>query len=101
MKYTPEEALSEIMHRSERIALQKMRRSCHRLGGICSAMLLALILNIMVMSGEAAETSSHSLYGSFLLSREAGGYVLIALIAFVLGVTVTLLCQKGRKSITG
>ncbi|MBQ0134292.1 MAG: hypothetical protein KBS46_04090 [Clostridiales bacterium] len=50
------------------------------------------------MPEKLAVTSAGSVYGSFLLSREAGGYVLIALIAFVLGVTVTLLCLHYRKN---
>lgn len=97
MKYTPDEALAEIMHRSERIALQRIRRSCQRLTGICSALLAVLVLGITVMPEKLAVTSAGSVYGSFLLSREAGGYVLIALIAFVLGVAVTLLCLHYRK----
>ena len=101
MKYTPDEALSQILRRSERIALRRKRRSCQRLTGICSALLAVLVLGITVMPEKLAVTSAGSVYGSFLLSREAGGYVLIALIAFVLGVTVTLLCQKGRKKHDG
>ena len=97
MKYTPDEAMSEILRRSERVALRRKRRSCQRLGGICSALLAVLVLGITVMPGKLAVTSAGSVYGSFLLSREAGGYVLFALIAFVLGVAVTLLCQHCRK----
>lgn len=97
LKYTPDEALSQILRRSERIALRRKRRSCQRLTGICSALLAVLVLGITVMPEKLAVTSAGSVYGSFLLSREAGGYVLIALIAFVLGVAVTLLCQHCRK----
>ena len=97
MKYTPDEALSEILRRSERVALRRKRRSCQRLGGICSALLAVLALSITVIPGKPAVTSAGSVYGSFLLSREAGGYVLIGLIAFALGVAVTLLCLRYRK----
>lgn len=98
MKYTPDEALSQILRRSERIALRRKRRSCQRLGGICSALLAVLALGITVMPEKLSVTSAGSVYGSFLLSREAGGYVLIGLIAFVLGVAVTLLCLHYRKN---
>ena len=98
LKYTPDEALAEIMHRSERIALQRIRRSSQRLTGICSALLAVLVLGITVMPERLAVTSAGSVYGSFLLSREAGGYVLIGLIAFALGVAVTLLCLRYRKN---
>ena len=98
MKYTPDEALSQILRRSERIAWRRKRRSCQRLGGICSALLAVLALSITVIPGKNAVTSAGSVYGSFLLSREAGGYVLIALIAFVLGIVVTVLCLHYRKN---
>ncbi len=97
MKYKPEEALSEILRRSERVTLRRKRRSCQRLGGICGALLAVLVLGITVMPGKNSATSVSSVYGSFLLSREAGGYVLIALIAFALGIAVTLLCLNHRK----
>ena len=38
-----------------------------------------------------------SVYGAFLLSQEAGGYVMTAVIAFALGVAVTLLCLRLQK----
>lgn len=101
MKYAPDEALAEILRRSERVTLRRKRRSCQRLTGICSALLAVLVLSITVMPEKLAVTSAGSVYGSFLLSREAGGYVLIGLIAFVLGVSVTLLCLHCRKKHDG
>ena len=98
MKYAPDEALTEILRRSERVAWRRKRRSGQRLTGICSALLAVLVLGITVMPEKLAVTSAGSVYGSFLLSREAGGYVLIGLIAFVLGVAVTLLCLHYRKN---
>ena len=101
MKYAPDEALTEILRRSEWVAWKGKRRSCQRLTCICSVLLAVLVLGITVMPGKNAVTSAGSVYGSFLLSREAGGYVLIALIAFVLGVAVTLLCLHYRKKQDG
>ena len=81
MKYTPDEALSEIIQRSERVAIRRNRRSCRRLTGICGILSAALVSGIAAMPGKTAGTAVCSVYGSLMLSREAGGYVLFALIA--------------------
>lgn len=97
MKYTSEEALSEIMVRSSRIALHRAKRSCRILSGATGALAVALILVIGVLPGKLGLSKANTVYGAFLLSPESGGYVLTALIAFVLGVTVTLMCRRYRK----
>ena len=98
LKYTTEEALAEIMRRSEIIVLQRNRRACHVLSGMAGALLALLVLVIAVLPGKIGTASTESVYGSFLLSKEAGGYVLAAVIFFALGVCVTLLCLKiGNK----
>lgn len=97
MKYTTEEALSEIMRRSRLATIRRYRRACRMLSGGAGALLALLALVIALLPGKAAITHSGSVYGSFLLTQEAGGYVLAAVIAFSLGVAVTLLCLK-RKS---
>ena len=97
MKYTTEEALAEIMRRSDQIIIRRDRRACRRLSGAAGALLTALVLVIALLPETAATAYNGSVYGSFLLSAEAGGYVLAAVIAFALGVAVTLLCLKRKK----
>ena len=50
-----------------------------------------LLLVIGLMPGRPGSALTGTLYGSFLLSAESGGCALAAVIAFVLGVCVTLL----------
>ena len=97
MKYTTEEALAEIMRRSDQIMIRRDRRACRRLSGAAGALLTALVLVIALLPETAATAYNGSVYGSFLLSAEAGGYVLAAVIAFALGVVITLLCLKQRQ----
>ena len=97
MKYTTEEALAKIMHRSEQIRVRKERRSCRIFSIATGAMCAALVFVIAVLPKMGTETSGESVYGSLLLTREAGGYVLAAVIAFVMGVIVTLLCLYLKK----
>ena len=35
-------------------------------------------------------------YGSFLISEEAGGYVLVGLVAFLLGIIITAIIYRRR-----
>ena len=97
MKYTTEEAVAEIMRRSDQIIIRRDRRACRRLSGAAGALLTALVLVSALLPETAAPAYNGSVYGSFLLSAEAGGYVLAAVIAFALGVAVTLLCLKRKK----
>ena len=98
MKYTSEEALAEIMRRSEQITiLRENRRACKRFSAAAGALFAVLVLVIALMPGKAGITSAGSVYGAFLLSQQAGGYVLASVIAFTLGVAVTLLCLNLKK----
>ena len=97
MKYTTEEALAEIMRRMDQIVLQRSRRSCHVLSGVSAMLMAFLLLVICMMPGSPGSAFTGTVYGSFLLSAESGGYVLAAVIAFVLGIVTTLLCLKIRN----
>ena len=97
LKYTTDEALAEIMRRSERVSIRRDRRTCRMLSGAAGSLLVLLVLAVAVLPGGAAAVYSGSVYGSFLLSQEAGGYVLAAVIAFALGVVVTMLCLRYRS----
>ena len=44
---------------------------------------------------------TESLYGSFLLSPEAGGYILVAVLAFLLGIVVCMLIYRKREQGNG
>ena len=97
MRYSTEEAMCEILHRSEKITnrrnhWQQMALSCT--AGVLGIVLIALIA---MLPGETAMNLNASTYGALMAGKEKGGYVLIALVAFVLGVTVTLACLRYRK----
>ena len=100
MKYTSEEALAEIMQRKDRIVQRRIRRACQALAGVSCLLTVLLLAVISVLPGRSGQASAETVYGSFLLSAEAGGYVLAAVIAFALGVLVTLLCLKHRKKMS-
>ena len=97
LKYTTEESLSEIMHRKRLCSVRRNQKRCRALSGMAVALFTVLAAVITVIPDRSADFPAGSVYGAFLLSPEAGGYVLAAVIAFALGVTVTLLCLKWKK----
>lgn len=93
MKYSTEEALKEINRRAGVILKKRERRITNALATTAGITLIALFAVIGKFSAvEIPE--SQSMYGAFILSAEAGGYVLTAFLGFILGVCVTLLVKR-------
>lgn len=94
MKYDNERSLQEIMKRGKALAVRKHKRIAV-LTGTLSGFLMCLIA--AVFYGETHFSGSEmfsSNYGAFLLSREAGMYVFLGVVFFVLGVGVSLGIMK-------
>ena len=96
MKYTKQEAKEEIKRRGKRIrqAREKQVKSLLSAGTFLIAVLL--FGTISLLTGMGAE-EKRSVYASFLLPAEAGIYVLVATLAFAIGVAITLIIQKSRE----
>ena len=97
MKYTEQEQLSEILLRGEKLRCRKDRNVTRGLSTSVAVLFLALAGCIGTLGGKGV-LESRTDYGSFLLSAETGGYVLTAVIAFVMGVITTVLIKRYRKS---
>ena len=97
MKYDREARLREIMRRSEMIKDRKDYKKLYALTASASSLLLALAVSIVGFGGIEAAGTDWAAYGSILLSPQAGGYVLTAVIAFGVGVLLTVLILKYRK----
>ena len=96
MKYSTEEALNEIMKRGKLIKQKREKRQMQILAASAFVVGIMLICVLRIYSGAVAQTSE-TVYGSFLLPAEAGGYVLTAILAFTLGVIIAVLIHKYRK----
>ena len=92
-----ETRLDEIFRRAEAVRRRQEANRVRLLGGATVALALALITMIGGFAGHGAEVHGTAL-GAFLLGPEAGGYVLVALIAFALGIVLALLAQKHRQT---
>ena len=90
-----EARLDEIFRRAEVVRRRQEENRTRLLGGSTAALALALITMIGGFAGRGTEVHGTAL-GAFLLGPEAGGYVIVALIAFALGVAAALLAQRRR-----
>ena len=90
-----EAKLDEIFRRAETVRRRQEEKRTRLLGGATAALALALITMIGGFAGRGAEVRGTAL-GAFLLGPEAGGYVLVALIAFALGIVITHIIQQRR-----
>lgn len=96
MKYEKETAFQEILLRGNRLRKRKEQAVTRGLGA-CSAVLAALVaLSIGALSKASLPGTGRSAYGAFLLTAEAGGYVLSAVLTFTAGVIITNLCVRYR-----
>lgn len=81
---------------AEAVGLIIVRRfNAISLPGITGALAIALMISIARFTGGSRMQGTYN-YGSFLIGEEAGGYVLVGLIAFLLGVVLTAIIYKRR-----
>ncbi len=97
MRYTSDQAVREVLRRSARISKKRERRVGTVLSCAAAALFCALLAVTALLSGGSPAPEGGTVYGSSILSPSAGGYVLIGVLAFALGVVVTLLCVRWRE----
>jgi putative copper export protein len=97
MRRDIDDSLREILKRSDRIRREREKRLIRGMTSACVVLLVALTACISIFSGSGGSPVSESVYGSFLLSAEAGGYVLVAVLAFICGIIASVLAEKIRK----
>ena len=97
MKYTKDEALEEILKRGRKIREKRNKQITGVLSTTTVISAFLLILSVSLFTGNAF-FGTHSVYGSFLLPTEVFGYVLVAVIAFVGGVVITVCIKKNGKN---
>lgn len=90
-----EDQITEIRRRSLLYREKKQIRALSLLASGLGVLLMAVLLLAPGVSGTVGISSS--VLGSMILGPEAGGYVIVALLAFALGITVTVITQKYRK----
>ena len=91
-----EEQMKEISRRKKRYEDARKGRVFAATG---AGLLAALIVVITIAPSTAAvfEQNRMTVLGSTILGAKTGGYVLVALISFTIGVFVTMFCRQYRK----
>ena len=95
---TDDERVAALHVRMESRSRRRERRRTRTLGAGCAG--LALCLAFLVFGEGAAHPGGTAglFSGATMLFENAGGYVATALLAFIAGSLVTVLCLKGRRA---
>ena len=96
MKYSQQEQIEEILARGDALRKKRERRITGVLTASATALMVLLVIGIGAV-GNMTPAGTASSYGSFLLDAKAGGYVLVAVLAFALGVVITGLFLIRRR----
>jgi len=95
LKYSKFEAFSEIQERESIIRKKRYRRQMPLLGGSILILLAAMVwLFSLLCSGMAGIVATSRSYGTIMISAGMGEYVLAAVLAFVAGAVLTVVCLK-------
>ena len=92
-----EEQMKEISRRKKRYEDARKGRVFAATG---AGLLAALIVVITIAPSTAAvfEQNRMTVLGSTILGAKTGGYVLVALISFTIGVFATMFCRQYHKN---
>ena len=74
---------------------QQQRHGIYGLSTACMVLFAFLAGTLHVVAGHT-QMAAQGMYGSVLLYKDAGSYVLVSVVSFVLAVAVTLCCIRLR-----
>ena len=99
MKYGIDEALAQIEARGREMKIQKKRKQTALLAGMIAVLLIMSSVAVYRRTGIKPVEEISSSYGAFMLSEEAGGYILVGVVSFTFAVALTLVCLRfaGRR----
>ena len=91
-----EEKLLLLHNRAEKLERQREKRLLSLTGGFASVMALILIICVMNFSNLSHSLQETSFSGASLLNESIGGYVIVAIAAFVAASILTVFCLRRR-----
>ena len=76
------------------------KRRLQRMTALAAGLGLSLLATLVAVPGVAGSPvqAAGSVLGATILGPEAGGYVIVGLLAFALGVVTTLMIQRRKKA---
>ena len=91
-----EELMQGILQRKAVYLAQRQVRRLTVVGAGLAALLLSTLFIVPGITGSEEQYAANAM-GATILGPEMGGYVILALPAFALGIIVTILIQKHRQ----
>ena len=84
-----------VKHRVRENTRRRQRREVISLSAACILLCAALMQTAGTVVGPG-QTSAWGVFGAMLLRKDAGGYVLVAVVSFAAAVAITALCFRLR-----
>lgn len=95
---TAEERIEVLHSRAHALKMERNVAWMKGLGGASGTLALCLVVLLSVMGKGGHDISGSGYAGTSLLSDDAGGYVLVAVIAFAVGVAITAILIRYRRN---
>ncbi len=92
-----EERMAMVTNRIRALERRRERRETAGLSALSVFLVLALVTLLGQLGGGGTGTFPEGMAASSLLAESAGGYVLTAVLAFMAGVTVTVLLKRKQE----
>lgn len=97
MKYGIDESFAEVRRRRDVIKRKNERRKVGMLSAGTFGLSVLFFIAVVECSRSPGMSVQGNVYGSFLMGSEAGAYVLVGIVAFLLGAAVTLIYHKNKN----
>lgn len=98
---TSEERIEALHRRAGALQRRRHAVSTRRLGGATGALAVCLVALLTAFGKGGHEVAGPGYAATSLLSESAGGYVLVAVVAFAVGVVITAVLVKRRNNDDG
>lgn len=95
---TGEQRINKMHNRAEELQLIEERKNLALWSGSCLIIFGILLHQVIRYSGSPHEISISSMTGASLLDESVGGYLLIAILAFIAGTAITVFLIKRNNS---
>ena len=85
-----------VKKRVREMTRRKRRRGIYGLSAMCMLLFAVLMQAVGTVAGPG-QPEAWGVFGAMLLRRDAGGYVLVAVVSFAAAVVITALCFRLRS----
>ena len=92
--YDTEKCVELVKLRAREMRRKQEKKAICGLSTLCMVLFASCVGMIGAMTEQVGQLRMREMYGTMLLHEDAGGYVLVGVIAFVAAVVITLSCIR-------